>query len=106
MTTPKDVEPGKKYQCDNCGKIHTGAKLKDIQDLSQRVDVGGEVPAGECPACGALCYIVKEEPTCSECSSTKDVQSTYCGSFCKKCVRKHVKKCAVCRKDVGCGINV
>ena len=38
-------------------------KLADVEDLWMRIDPGGEVPAGECPACGALCYMVKEE-TC------------------------------------------
>jgi len=49
------------YICDNCGGRYPATnKLKhvfpDIPDLPQRLDPGGTVPAGECPACGALVY--------------------------------------------------
>jgi hypothetical protein len=52
------------YECDNCGCRYPATnKLKhvfpDIPDLLQRLDPGGTVPAGECPACGALVYAVK-----------------------------------------------
>lgn len=35
--------------------------LNGIPDLFSRIEVGGEVPAGECPECGGLCYLVKED---------------------------------------------
>jgi hypothetical protein len=52
------------YECDNCGCRYPATnKLKhvfpDIPDLLQRLDPGGTVPAGECPACGALVYPVR-----------------------------------------------
>ncbi len=51
-----------RVRCDNCGHETTDGKLKvrlaDIPDLQQRLDVGGVVPAGECPQCGALTYII------------------------------------------------
>jgi len=54
------------FKCDNCGKRYVRADqlrhvFPDIPDLLQRLDPGGTVPAGECPACGALVY-AEEEP--------------------------------------------
>jgi len=48
--------------CDNC--TWTGS-IDDVvypQDLFERLTPGAEVPAGECPKCGALAYLVKPEP--------------------------------------------
>jgi hypothetical protein len=47
--------------CDNCSRRYRSVKslkhaFPDIPDLLQRIEPGGEVPAGECPACGALVY--------------------------------------------------
>jgi len=36
--------------------------LGRIPDLLQRIEVGGEVPAAACPQCGALAYVVREQP--------------------------------------------
>jgi hypothetical protein len=49
------------FRCDNCDKRYMREselrhRFPDIPDLLQRLDVGGTVPAGECPACGALVY--------------------------------------------------
>ncbi len=49
------------FKCDNCNERYEREdQLKhvypDIPDLLQRLDVGGIVPAGECPACGSLVY--------------------------------------------------
>ena len=49
-----------KAKCDNCGKVTDEDKLNEARDLHERVGVGGEMPAGECPACGALAYLVDE----------------------------------------------
>ena len=57
------AKPKPKSVCDNCGRIFPEEKLNDIQDLAQRLDTGGEVPSGECPRCGALCYLIKENQT-------------------------------------------
>lgn len=32
-------------------------KLDEIHHLAQRLEPGAEVPAGECPECGGLCYL-------------------------------------------------
>ena len=47
--------------CDNCSRRYRSVKslklvFPDIPDLLQRIEPGGEVPAGECPKCGALVY--------------------------------------------------
>lgn len=44
-------------ECDNCDWNGPDKKLiTPIPDLEQRIEPGGEVPSGECPGCGALCY--------------------------------------------------
>jgi hypothetical protein len=50
-------------RCDSCGARRVISKivqLEDMQSLTIRLDLGGEVPAGECPDCGAFCYLVKK----------------------------------------------
>jgi len=51
------------YDCDCCGKVWTFEQLDNISDISERIDPGGTVPAGQCPdgECGALCYPVTLE---------------------------------------------
>ena len=44
--------------CDNCGwKGDPEKTLVQIHRLAERLDPGGVVPSGECPKCGALCYL-------------------------------------------------
>lgn len=48
-----------KVKCDDCGGKFPKdfvIPLSEIHHLWERIDVGGIVPAGECPKCGALCY--------------------------------------------------
>jgi len=45
--------------CDNCGHQWRQSDLEEPKDIWQRLDPGAEVPAGECPACGALCYLIQ-----------------------------------------------
>lgn len=47
------------YRCDNCRGTWSRDELREIVDFHQRVDINGVVPAGECPACKALCYKVE-----------------------------------------------
>jgi hypothetical protein len=48
-------------RCANCGwngpESALGRPLADLADLGERLDVGGVVPAGECPECEALAYL-------------------------------------------------
>lgn len=48
-----------RYECNNCDNVWPFYRLEDIADISERVEAGGPVPAGECPVCGALCYPVE-----------------------------------------------
>lgn len=48
-------------RCDNCDWTGPASELDDIADVQERLDPGGTVPAGQCPACGALAYL-KNEP--------------------------------------------
>lgn len=45
--------------CSNCATTTPFAKLNAIDDIEQRISPGDEVPAGECPECGCLAYLVK-----------------------------------------------
>ena len=49
-------------KCDNCDWKGTETECNEAKDLSERLDPGCEVPAGECPECGCLAYLVKEQP--------------------------------------------
>ena len=49
------------FRCDNCGKRYMSEselrhRFPAIPGLPHRLDVGGTVPVGECPVCGALVY--------------------------------------------------
>jgi len=45
-------------RCGNCGRVHNEQTLVAIKDMSERTDPGSVVPSGECPDCGALCYLI------------------------------------------------
>ncbi len=45
-------------RCDNCDSRWPKDQLAPADDLEGRLDPGSEVPAGECPECGALAYLV------------------------------------------------
>ena len=46
-------------ECDNCGNLCHEDELDVPRHLSERVDVGGPMPSGECCLCGALAYPVR-----------------------------------------------
>jgi len=46
--------------CGNCDWQGTLGEVGGIQDPGERLEVGGTVPAGECPECGALAYLKDE----------------------------------------------
>jgi hypothetical protein len=50
-------------RCGNCAWAGRARDLHDAPDLEQRVEAGGEVPAGECPSCGALAYVTRDDET-------------------------------------------
>ena len=52
-------------ECDNCGTAFSAENELDhvfpnIPDLVSRLDPGGIVPSGTCPACGSLVYVTAE----------------------------------------------
>lgn len=64
-------------QCDDCQEVWHEDDLHEIRDFWSRVEAGGIVPSGECPApnCGALCYPTKKAITrrmarCGPCNGT------------------------------------
>ena len=46
------------FECWNCAGIFTQEQLDMIDDFAERVEEGEELPEGQCPDCGALCYPV------------------------------------------------
>jgi hypothetical protein len=49
-----------RVRCDNCAWRGTLAEVRTVQDAGERLEVGGTVPAGECPQCGALAYLADD----------------------------------------------
>lgn len=51
---------GQGARCENCGWngfLGDVIVLGDVPDLAERISPGEEVPAGECPDCGALAHL-------------------------------------------------
>lgn len=53
----ESIAPETPVACDDCDWEGTATDVNIAPDLEQRIDAGGEVPVGECPACGALAYL-------------------------------------------------
>jgi hypothetical protein len=45
-----------RYRCQNCEQEWGLNDLHEITHLSERVEIGEVMPAGQCPDCGALCH--------------------------------------------------
>ena len=52
--TRLEYEDGTLVECGDCGWWGDIEESEVIEDCY--LDVGGEVPGGRCPECGALCY--------------------------------------------------
>jgi len=55
-----------KVECGNCDWVGDDdaegfTPLEECCDLTERLEAGSVVPAGDCPECRAFCYIVKED---------------------------------------------
>jgi len=51
-----------RHVCADCGKVFPREKpLQPIERFWQRVEAGEIVPSGQCPECGALCYLERGE---------------------------------------------
>jgi len=51
-------EPRDLCACDDCGWTSALEETQPIRDLWSRVEPGGIMPAGECPRCGVLAYLL------------------------------------------------
>ncbi len=49
-------------ECGNCDWRGDVSECNEIHKLLDRVETGEEFPAGECPKCGALTYLVRQTP--------------------------------------------
>ncbi len=47
--------------CDNCGEVVSNKKVEPIRDAEQRLTPGEETPAGQCPECYALVFVLTVE---------------------------------------------
>ncbi|MBA7577973.1 hypothetical protein ES708_19829 [subsurface metagenome] len=47
-------------ECGNCDWQGNVSKCNKIHRLLDRVEAGGELPAGECPKCSALTYLIRQ----------------------------------------------
>lgn len=49
-------------ECANCHWKGNETQTKEIQDFWERApDAGEEMPAGECPKCGALAFVIRPD---------------------------------------------
>lgn len=55
------IEDATQCRCDDCGHECPADELDMIADVEQRLTPGYTTPAGQCPECGALAFIVEEE---------------------------------------------
>ncbi len=72
-TLPAEPDGKEASECGNChwyGVPDIG--LAHITDLLERIEPGGELPSGECPECGALCYLSKQGKTTREIAEPTD----------------------------------
>lgn len=47
-------------KCDDCGTVTPLSDLEPIQDPGERLSPNSPVPAGECPNCDALAYVIED----------------------------------------------
>jgi len=45
-------------RCQDCTRVFAEENLEEIRHLDTRVHPGEPMPAGQCPACGALCQLI------------------------------------------------
>lgn len=83
-----------KSKCDNCENIFRDEQLSSIEDFHIRVEPGNEVPSGECPDCGALCYIIREEKPKAKVQSS--VLDRWKFDYCHPHNGEYWHECTVC----------
>ena len=60
MTTYVNVADNADCRCEHCGGLYEGRDMDPINEPETRVIAGKPVPAGQCPNCGALAYVITE----------------------------------------------
>lgn len=73
-----------KFECQNCGKTYRDTvPLVPVIDIHERVAVGEPMPAGECPACGALVHPIETAASVKDWQIPKYDLDRHClsGSF-------------------------
>lgn len=58
---PELDDRGDPVSCDNCDWTGYERDTTYINDYNERVDPGGVAPAGQCPKCGCLAYLLPED---------------------------------------------
>jgi len=48
-------------KCDDCDWTGTAGQTDMVSDIQERLTPGGVVPAGQCPECGALAYLIEDK---------------------------------------------
>lgn len=59
----QEADPNAQHKCNNCGELINGESLEMIDDIQERLCPNEDVPSGQCPECGALCYELAEGET-------------------------------------------
>ena len=105
----------RRVECGDCDWTGTedDIDLGSVEDLLQRIDPGSEVPAGECPKCGALCYVLRSDndynsgerrllammnELIEELGSVHDVHAWPAGDENSHHIGRRPKSCETCRK--------
>ena len=95
----------KQVKCDNCEWTgdSTGQEgeneIQPIRDFWSRVDVGGEVPAGDCPKCGAFCYLVDNPHKAKAAPELLEALEA-------AAVSEHHTHCSSRKKSINCNCHV
>lgn len=60
-------------RCADCGGVFESDKLDEIRHATLRVEPGDETPSGQCPKCGALCFLIEPEDDVAQLASDMTV---------------------------------
>lgn len=58
---PSDVEENATCECESCDKTFSAWECEPVENPQKVLKVGDVVPAGLCPHCGGLSYLLDDE---------------------------------------------
>lgn len=58
---PEDIEDNARCECDSCDRVMEAWECNPIEEFHKKMKVGDLVPAGECPYCGGLAYLMEDD---------------------------------------------